>query len=73
MKRITMFSAVLVALAGLFALGVAQQSNTGEVRINAKRLDDGRTEFALQQRDGSGWGERISPRGRFLPAEPPLG
>ena len=43
-----------------------------EVRITAQRLQDGRTEFALQQREGDGWSDRIAPRARFLPAEPPL-
>ena len=43
-----------------------------EVRITAQRLEDGRTEFAIQQREGDGWSDRIAPRARFLPAEPPL-
>ena len=43
-----------------------------EVRITAQRLEDGRTEFAIQQREGAGWSDRIAPRARFLPAEPPL-
>ena len=42
---------------------------TTEVRIAAKRLDDGRVEFALQERGADGsWGERILPRRRFFPA-----
>ena len=40
-----------------------------ELRINAKRLADGRTEFALQRRDDGEWSERIQPRGRYLPAD----
>ena len=43
-----------------------------EVRITAQRLQDGRTEFAIQQREGDAWSDRIAPRARFLPAEPPL-
>ncbi len=43
-----------------------------EVRITAQLLQDGRTEFALQQRESNGWSTRIVPRNRFLPAEPPL-
>jgi hypothetical protein len=40
-----------------------------ETRIRARRLDDGRTEFALQQKsDGENWGENILPSGRFLSA-----
>ena len=50
----------------------AQSAGEVEVRIAAQRLEDGRTEFALQQRQGDGWGELIAPRARFLPAEPPV-
>ena len=39
-----------------------------EARISARRLADGRVEFALQPRGASGWGERILPRQRFFPA-----
>lgn len=40
-----------------------------ETRIRVRRLDDGRTEFALQQKaDGENWGEHILPSGRFLSA-----
>lgn len=45
-----------------------QPSASTEVRISARQLDDGRTEFALQQRDGDGWGERQLAQQRFLPA-----
>ena len=45
-----------------------------EVRITAQRLADGRTEFALQERDvDGGWGERLLPRGRFFPARATVG
>ena len=41
-----------------------------DLRIAARRLADGRTEFALQTRDpGSAWDERILPRQRFMPAD----
>ena len=50
-----------------------QSGNEVEVRITARRLEDGRTEFAVEQREGDGWSERIAPRARFLPAEPPVG
>ena len=32
-----------------------------EVRITAQRLQDGRTEFAIQQREGDAWSDRIAP------------
>ena len=45
-----------------------------EVRITAQRLADGRTEFALQQREADGeWGERLLPRDRFVPATAAVG
>jgi len=41
-----------------------------ETRIRARRHEDGRTEFALQQKlDGENWGENILPSGRFLSAD----
>ena len=51
--------------------GEAEATEDTEVRIAAQRLDDGRTEFALQQRGAdSEWGERVLPRSRFFPVEP---
>ena len=37
------------------------------IRISARRLADGRIEFALQRRTGSGWSERVLPARRFFP------
>ena len=40
----------------------------GEVRIVARKLDDGRVEFGLQQRQSDDtWGDRQLPRVRFFP------
>ena len=39
-----------------------------EVRVNARRLEDGRIEFGVQERDGSGWADRILPSQRHFPA-----
>ena len=40
----------------------------GEVRIVARKLDDGRIEFGLQQRQpDNAWGDRQRPRVRFFP------
>ena len=40
----------------------------GEVRIVARKLDDGRIEFGLQQRQPDNtWGDRQLPRVRFFP------
>ena len=42
----------------------------GEVRIVARRLAGGRTEFGLQQRQtDDSWGERLLPRVRFFPTD----
>lgn len=76
MIRNTAIVALIIALIGsVTTLAVVGQDSGGgvEIRVNAKRLDDGRTEFAVQQREGSAWSDRIAPRGRFLPAEPPVG
>ncbi|MXX32281.1 MAG: hypothetical protein F4Z51_08655 [Chloroflexi bacterium] len=42
------------------------QAVSTEVRINARLLTDGRVEFAIQQRDGDGWGDRKIVTSRFL-------
>ena len=49
------------------------EDETPIVRINARALSDGRTEFTLQQREDGAWGERILPNRRFFPASPPVG
>ena len=52
-------------------LGVSTEAGAGglEVRVAAQRLADGRTEFALQEREVEGeWGPRRLPRSRFFPA-----
>jgi hypothetical protein len=73
-KNVEIVALLIVAAAGSAAMVVqAQSSGELEVRITARCLTDGRTEFALQQREGSGWSNRIAPRARFLPAEPPVG
>lgn len=63
---------VIAVLVGIIALGagMAVAHNDGtEIRITAMRHEsDGRIEFAVQERDGEGWGERVLPRARFFPA-----
>ena len=58
---------------GALALGVVSSDSDGggdlEVRVLAKRLDDGRVEVGVQQREGDGWGERLLPEARFLAAD----
>ena len=58
--------ALLIALAASIAL--ATTGGEAEVRINARQLEDGRVEFALEQN-----GERTLPRSRYFPADAPVG
>ena len=68
--RIFVLLAVLIVVVSAAAVPtVHSQSSEVEVRVAAQRLDDGRTEFALQERQADGaWGERRLPRSRFFPA-----
>ena len=60
--------AVIAIIAG--AIYAAHPNADAEVRVGAKRHDDGRVEVALQQRDAEGgWGELQRPDARFLPAD----
>lgn len=68
--------AVLLGCCGLLVTaGHAHgQSSSIEVRILAQRLDDGRTELALQQRESDdSWSEPLSPRTRIFPATARVG
>lgn len=67
----TALIAVIASAAGLALAHIS--SGDAEVRIVAQRLENGRTEFALQQRIDGEWGERILPRARFLPPNPSPG
>ena len=45
-----------------------------DVRIEARRLTDGRVEVALRARfDGDGWRDRVLPERRYLPGDPEPG
>ena len=46
----------------------------GEVRIVARKLDNGKIEFGLQQQQSDdSWGDRLSPTRRFFPASARVG
>lgn len=62
---------IILALLAVIAGGAvwAATSTETEVRIVARRLDDGRTEFGIQQRVGGAWGEEVLPTSRYFPAE----
>ena len=67
-------AAILVLLAMLAgSVAWAATSGEAEVRITARQLEDGRVEFALQQRVNGEWGERQLPRSRFFPADAQVG
>lgn len=71
MIRMAKFTAILAAgaVVGAAALAlISADGHDGEVRIAARSLGDGRVETALQIREGGGWGERITPELRVLPA-----
>lgn len=56
------------AQAGRWLSSSPLPAGAGEVRIVARRLDDGRVEIGLQQREpGNSWSDRRLPRARFLP------
>ena len=67
-------AAVLLALVLAAAPSAHGEDGEVEVRVAAQRLLDGRTEFALQERQANGeWAERRLPRGRFFPADTRVG
>lgn len=67
-------AAILVLLAMLAgSIAWAATNGEAEVRITARQLEDGRVEFALQQRVDGEWGERQLPRSRFFPADAQVG
>ena len=62
--------ALLAVIAGSAAWAATHSVET-DVRIAVQRLNDGRVEFALQQRIGGEWSDRIQPSGRYLPVNAP--
>ena len=59
---------VAVVVTGTTVLVQTQSANEAEtsVQIAARRLDDGRVEFGLRQRQGAGWSEIRFPSRRYL-------
>ena len=56
------------------APGADADDDGAEVRVTARRLADGRTEFALRYREPDAeWSGRVLPRARFFPASPRVG
>ena len=64
-----MLVALLLVTWGGVLLTASASGHEFEVRIVARRVVSGSTEFALQQRDvGGAWGERQYPSRRYFPA-----
>ena len=65
----------VAAIIGAASVGALWASSGGEteLRVNARRLADGRVEVAVQQREANGWSERLLPRLRLLSADAPAG
>ena len=71
---LTALAAVAAIIAADFAAPAqAQSDDETSGRIVARRLSDGRTELGWQPRASAGWGERVLPRARYLPAAPTVG
>ena len=70
---IAIIVAAVVIGGAIGAYATTSSTQEVEVRVVAKKLSDGRVEFAIQQRDGNGWSERIAPTGRYLPSDAPVG
>ncbi len=80
-QRISRQTLLIAALAGavLILLGIllsdvtAGDGGDGDVRLSARRLDDGRVELALQERSDGQWSARQHPEARFLPTDADAG
>ena len=62
-------AAVLLLVGMLLGDVTAGDGEDGDVRLSARRLDDGRVELALQQRSDGQWSARQRPEARFLPTD----
>ena len=73
MLRSAAIALLLIVLAGMVTTVVVRsQSQTAdvEVRVRAKRLADGRTEFVVQQRQDNDWSESLFSSNPKLTADP---
>ena len=74
LQRVFVTVLVVAIGAGLLPAVASAQETDSVVRIVARRLDDGRVEFGLQQRDAGGeWGDRLLPSRRFFPSATDVG
>lgn len=69
MLRTLLLACTITILLAAASVVSAQDANT-EIRIAAHRHENGRVEFAIQERQDDGtWGKRMLPARRFFPAE----
>ena len=65
---------VVAGTLGVASSPAAAQQSDEQVRISARKVADGRVEFALQQRQAdNSWGDRQLPRQRFFPTTATVG
>ena len=75
-RSAVLLAAAIFVLAAFWPQWAVAQDAAGEVevRVAAQRLADGRTEFALQEREADGsWGARRLPTRRMFPAGADVG
>ena len=58
---------------GRWLVSAPLEVGSTELRVAARKVADGRVEFAVQQRTGAVWGERLLPSRRFFPADTAVG
>ena len=66
-------SSSTLTVGGSGTVGAAAGIGEADVRIIARRLENGRVEFGLQQRRDDSWGDRLLPRRRFFPTTAEVG
>lgn len=76
MLKNAVIAGLLVAAVGAVTSAIVYsqiQTAEVEVRVQAKRLADGRTEFAVQQREGDGWSDSLFRSNPRLRSDPVVG
>ena len=61
------------ATVGRWLVSSPVSSGSATLRVAARRLSNGKVEFALQRHDGDAWGERLLPARRLFPADATVG
>ena len=72
-KSFAWFAVGVMITIGVLGVVWAATSGDAEVRVNVRRLDDGRVEVGLQQHEDGQWASRQLPNLRFLGADAEAG